>query len=694
MALTAENQKALDDLGRMWNAANTQQEKDRIHNQANTIRNAGGMKAGVDYDPVSGAAVKSPTSTSFQDVPYYSSLPPGFQYTPQVTPAAQALGERTMGSNNQAYAGQPNQGFTGAPSAGTPSAGTAPVAGKSQSQTTMEYINSILQKNGAERQALMTTLQEQAKAQAQAIAQQKQQAINNLLGSLRSQQKNALQGITNSTSDAKAGLEDSSFQQYLAARQGMANRGLAGSGIASDQDTRLLLSKNRDLSAIFRDAALNTDKVNNLFGQQINQANQSLAEINPDQIQSDIFSQLYKTADTGAMDQAKLYAELFKTMLPYDQASVKDQMDFMLGQGKLNLDQWKAQDGSMLDWAKVGQGDKQLILNQAKIMIDKGQLDLDTWKTLGYMPSPDGSGALVPTGATTQANRTAALEEAKARGFFVGPNGEVIPTEQSRSNQANENLDGKKLIAQITQWEAGNKLEAGRLNLSEAEFGHKVEYDKAMLDKAGAQFSLEKDKVQLDSLQNQLSGVDSQIRTMISSGLEVPPELANARNTLVGQIGSLFRSAPMKTSSSTSSSGTGSLGNSNDGINSQYKTWIEQSGNTGGVKPSVLYAMMLAESSGNPNAVSPVGAKGLMQFMPDTAAGYGVDVNDPHSSIIGATKYMKDLLNMFGNDYEKAVAAYNWGEGNVQRAVQKYGANWKSALPGETKNYLKKVLGG
>lgn len=105
------------------------------------------------------------------------------------------------------------------------------------------------------------------------------------------------------------------------------------------------------------------------------------------------------------------------------------------------------------------------------------------------------------------------------------------------------------------------------------------------------------------------------------------------------------------------------------------------------IDEALLHAVISAESGYNPNAVSPKGAVGLMQLMPATARRYGVtDSTDPAANIHGGTRYLRDLLNMFGNDLPLAVAAYNCGE----NAVIKYG----NTIPPyrETVNYVAKVL--
>lgn len=119
-----------------------------------------------------------------------------------------------------------------------------------------------------------------------------------------------------------------------------------------------------------------------------------------------------------------------------------------------------------------------------------------------------------------------------------------------------------------------------------------------------------------------------------------------------------------------------------------------------GVNSNLLIAQLDAESGGNVNAKSKAGAQGVSQFIPATAKRYGVDVTDPASSIHGQARYMSDLLKMFDGDNKKALAGYNAGEGNIKKAVKKFGNDWLQNLhlitspvhAAETRGYVSKVM--
>ena len=103
------------------------------------------------------------------------------------------------------------------------------------------------------------------------------------------------------------------------------------------------------------------------------------------------------------------------------------------------------------------------------------------------------------------------------------------------------------------------------------------------------------------------------------------------------------------------------------------------------VDPKLVSAVAEVESGGDQNAVSPAGAVGVMQLMPDTAAGLGINPYDMKSNVEGGAKYLREMLDTFDGDVKKAVAAYNAGP----NAVKAYGGVPPYA---ETQNYVTSVL--
>ena len=128
----------------------------------------------------------------------------------------------------------------------------------------------------------------------------------------------------------------------------------------------------------------------------------------------------------------------------------------------------------------------------------------------------------------------------------------------------------------------------------------------------------------------------------------------------------------------------------------QHSAVLREASSVHGVDYALLRALVAAESGFDPQAVSPKGAVGLMQLIPPTAQRYGVKagkgstieekLTDPKTNIKAGARYLADLIKMFPGRIELALAAYNAGEGAVQRAGNKI-PNYP-----ETQNYVKTVM--
>ena len=128
--------------------------------------------------------------------------------------------------------------------------------------------------------------------------------------------------------------------------------------------------------------------------------------------------------------------------------------------------------------------------------------------------------------------------------------------------------------------------------------------------------------------------------------------------------------------------------------------------NPHGLRPSLIKAVIKQESEGKVDAKSKAGAYGLMQLMPKTAKGLGVDATNPLENVQGGMRLINTLHKRY-NNMELALAAYNWGEGNMARAlntlktkgvpatwsnIKKYGNSFPRKLPQETRKYVDAVL--
>jgi soluble lytic murein transglycosylase-like protein len=118
----------------------------------------------------------------------------------------------------------------------------------------------------------------------------------------------------------------------------------------------------------------------------------------------------------------------------------------------------------------------------------------------------------------------------------------------------------------------------------------------------------------------------------------------------------------------------------------QLESLVRTTARANSIDPKLVSAVINAESHGDPAAVSRVGAQGLMQLMPGTAAEYGVaNPFNPNQNVAGGTHYLRDLLRRYKGNVRLAVAAYNAGPGAVDAA---------HGIPafGETRTYVERVV--
>ena len=137
----------------------------------------------------------------------------------------------------------------------------------------------------------------------------------------------------------------------------------------------------------------------------------------------------------------------------------------------------------------------------------------------------------------------------------------------------------------------------------------------------------------------------------------------------------------------------------NDKLEARLSNWsglIEEKAAKRGLDPMLVRSVIKQESGGKNDAKSYVGASGLMQLMPNTARELGVrDSHDPEQNVEGGTKYLSQMIKMFNGNVPVALAAYNWGPGNMQKLIKRTGSTDINELmphmPRETQGYVRNI---
>jgi hypothetical protein len=149
---------------------------------------------------------------------------------------------------------------------------------------------------------------------------------------------------------------------------------------------------------------------------------------------------------------------------------------------------------------------------------------------------------------------------------------------------------------------------------------------------------------------------------------------------VLGGVGGFMLAGPMG-----AAAGAGAM--TEFGAAAEHAASVRATSGGGFSMASLIQAMIAQESGGNPNAVSPKGAVGLMQLMPGVAKELGVNPYDPQQNVAGGTKRIQQLLAQY-HDLPTALAAYNAGPGRVNQVL-----SGKATLPSETQNYVSSILG-
>jgi soluble lytic murein transglycosylase-like protein len=184
-------------------------------------------------------------------------------------------------------------------------------------------------------------------------------------------------------------------------------------------------------------------------------------------------------------------------------------------------------------------------------------------------------------------------------------------------------------------------------------------------------------------ISTELSAVATRIEQITGAPTQLPGLPQQAQDG-AGSFASMLQS--QMAAQGSDSSGEGAPGALAMLPPAQIDALVNDNAQSQNVDPALIKAIIANESGFNANATSNVGAQGLMQLMPGTAAGLGVTNSyDPAQNVAGGTKYIKGLLDHFNGDVRLAVAAYNAGPG----AVEKYGGVPPYA---ETQNYVQNVL--
>lgn len=251
------------------------------------------------------------------------------------TPPAQSNSGGSGGGNLAAAFNSPSQAPAAAPAAAP--APAAPAAPASPVQDTItQLLQSILNGNNLP-QSIQDQLKQFSQEQANQQITQQQSAQQQLIDEANNQLQSANQHIDANLADQQNQLNNRAFQDYLTARQQMADRGLAGSGLASDQDTRLMLNKQQQMEQLFNQANAQKGNAQDQATNAIQRAQDAISQLNPQATADKLYQSMYQNAMSDLQKNQTTYADLLKTLMPYGyttadaQAALQNKMYADLG---------------------------------------------------------------------------------------------------------------------------------------------------------------------------------------------------------------------------------------------------------------------------------------------------------------------------------------------------------------------------
>jgi hypothetical protein len=536
----------------------------------------------------------------------------------------------------------------------------------SYSQYTAEQIQKLMDAMNDPNSDFWKQYRDQAEQEAEQQFQEQQQALNELIASLTAQQDNELKGVDASVEEAKQALEDQIFQQWLQARQAMADRGLAGSGLASDQDTRLLMARQQNLAKILNDAELKKAQIMQEYGQKLQEARDKLSKLSKEQLANDLFQKYYEAGRKSLQDQVQSYSDMLKNMLGYDMPTAGQKLDYNINSGKLQLDQQKAAFDQTMKQREQA----------LKAIENDRRYSLDLSKATGYLygangkPITDKNGHLIPIldkqklDEAIRHNKATETETQRHNKVTEGLESQRI-AETKRHNMANENLgqqrvdlEAKKLVAQINQWAEENRLKAQKQDLDAKKFMADQKYKQALLDQAGAKLADSKTREQLGVYKQQLNQIYNLMKPYAQKGKKVPKNLVDKYNAILEKVAGLLNDADFVDFNGIGEGGDGKYNNfwktwsdaakspTFKQFNSILMTAIKKAGVPESWAPYVM-ELVGRESAWNPKAKNPKStAYGYGQFLKSTKAEYerkyGIKYSSPLNQLILTLHYIKD----------------------------------------------------